>query len=440
MDSISIKDKPIVEMSITALRKALRLGELHPLEIYEAYMDKISLLNPVINAYTHLSNKLETDDIRDLPLSNIPIGIKDIFDVKGYPTTAGSQFLHYNPSTNASAVSVLTQNGAMVLGKTNTHEFAMGTTTINPHFGTTTNPWDSKRIAGGSSGGSAAAVGANMALVGLGSDTAGSTRIPAAFCGVIGLKPTYDQISCQGMIPLSWSLDHVGLLTRTVEDMQHVYSVFGTKSSKSYSLTPKTLRVGIIWDSISHLLDQVTNRAMINFVEQMQTLNIKTASYEFPLWEETMTCGFVISRIEAAAYHHKWLEEIPNQYGEDVRILLKTAQGLSGVEYVQAQRMRSMVIQKYEQIFESVDFLITPTVSVIAPLITDPVDRRVLTQFTMPFDVAGIPVVSIPVWASGSNLPVGIQIATKWNHELSLLKFARSIEEQLKSQSQNFPI
>ena len=319
----------------------------------------------------------------------------------------------------------------MVLGKTNTHEFAMGGTTINPHFGTTKNPWDLNRVAGGSSGGSAAAIAAGLSLIALGSDTAGSIRIPAAFCGVVGLKPTYDQIPCHGVVPLSWSLDHVGFLTRSVVDMRETWAaVFPDKNT--VPKLPPLMRIGVILDHLDTDLEPAIEAAMTFVLDQMSSWNVEMIQIAFPLWHDSLASAFVISRVEAATYHQQWLESHADKYGDDVRILLDVGRQFMGTDYVQSQRLRAEVITAYQRLFETVDFVITPTVSVLPPLINNPPDRSVLTQLTAPANLAGVPAISVPIW-NDSSLPIGLQIMAPWGQESALLTFAQQIEDHISA-------
>lgn len=427
----SVSRDAIIQMPIHALKHSMKTRDLALEEVYDAYQDHIARCNPVINAYTQTSSQEMSPDVHEGPLSGIPVAIKDIFDVLGYETTAGSSFFRRMPKQDAFAVSLLRQQGCVVLGKTNTHEFAMGGTTINPHFGTTKNPWDLNRVAGGSSGGSAAAIAAGLSLIALGSDTAGSIRIPAAFCGVVGLKPTYDQIPCHGVVPLSWSLDHVGFLTRSVVDMRETWAaVFPDKNT--VPKLPPLMRIGVILDHLDTDLEPAIEAAMTFVLDQMSSWNVEMIQIAFPLWHDSLASAFVISRVEAATYHQQWLESHADKYGDDVRILLDVGRQFMGTDYVQSQRLRAEVITAYQRLFETVDFVITPTVSVLPPLINNPPDRSVLTQLTAPANLAGVPAISVPIW-NDSSLPIGLQIMAPWGQESALLTFAQQIEDHISA-------
>ncbi len=393
-------------------------------DIFSAYHEQIVDHNPVLNAFTAIKEAI-SDEFCLGSLSGIPLAVKDIFDVVGYPTTAGSSFLSDIPDSDAKVVAQLREAGCLVMGKTNTHEFAMGGTTINPHFGTTRNPWDTQRIAGGSSGGSAVAVAAGMALVGLGSDTAGSIRIPAALCGVVGFKPTYDRLSCAGVVPLSWSLDHVGLLTKTVADMTQVFRIW-EPNLDFRELQPS--QVGVIFQSIDSLLDDSVRQGLCEAIRLVSHLGHHIDDTVLPRWEEGLGAAFIVSRVEGASYHQEWLDKYPEQYGTDVKMLLEAGQRFSGVDYVNSQRLRSMVIAAYEALFDRFDFLMLPTVSTQAPLIAEPSTRFTLTQLTSPFNLAGLPAISIPLIPTAQSLPVGIQFVAPWGQEHRLLALAQQWE------------
>ncbi|POB09393.1 amidase [Sulfobacillus sp. hq2] len=416
----------ITNLSLREILDAVGEKELSVNEIFTVYHEQIVDRNPVLNAFTVIE-PVPPVEVRMGPLSGIPVAIKDIFDVEGYPTTAGSAFLEEIPKADAVVVAQLREAGCLVMGKTNTHEFAMGATTINPHFGATRNPWDTERIAGGSSGGSAAAVAAGMAIVGLGSDTAGSIRIPAALCGVVGLKPTYGRLSCEGVVPLSWSLDHVGFLTKTVTDMTEVFRVWDPNVLDSSRLSPS--RVGVVLSSIESLLDDAVRQGMIEAIRMVTHLGYHTEETVLPLWEPGLGAAFILSRVEGASYHHEWLEKYPEQYGTDVRILLEAGRRFSGVDYVNSLRLRSMAMAEYQALFERFDFLMLPTVSIEAPLIAEPSTRNVLTQLTSPFNFSGLPAISVPLMPQGRELPVGIQFVAPWGQEHRLLALAQQWEQ-----------
>ena len=193
-----------------------------------------------------------------------------------------------------------------------------------------------------------------MALVGLGSDTAGSIRIPAALCGVVGLKPTYDRLSCAGLVPLSWSLDHVGLLTKTVADMIEVFRIW-EPNLDFRDLQPS--QVGVVFQSIDSLLDDSVRQGLCEAIRLVSHLGHHIDDTVLPRWEEGLGAAFIVSRVEGASYHQEWLDKYPEQYGTDVKILLEAGQRFSGVDYVNSQRLRSMVIAAYEALFDRFDFL-----------------------------------------------------------------------------------
>lgn len=418
----------LLSMSIRMVQESLANGDISTDDIFVAYHDQITRFNPAINAFTQVASDRPDSFLGHL--AGIPLAVKDIFDVVGYDTTAGSQFFRRRPTQDAYAVGQLRSAGCAIMGTTNTHEFAMGGTTINPHFGATHNPWDLKRIAGGSSGGSAAAIAAGMALVALGSDTAGSVRMPAAFCGVVGLKPTCGAISAQGVVPLSWSLDHVGLLTRSVEDLLAVWPIFSGDLVHGSRDSQAPIRVGVIYDQVATSLQPEVQSAMGTLIDKLADWDVALQPAQFPYWEESIAASFIVSRVEAATFHQPWLSTHPEQYGDDVRTLLEVGQQLTGTEYVQSLRMRQQVTEAYRALFSQVDFLISPTMAMVAPPLSAPPERTQLTQFTSPLNLVGLPALSFPIWGT-SPLPAGLQIIAPWGQESALLQFAQGLEQLL---------
>lgn len=421
-----MKQQNITEFGIVALQAAIEQGELTSAEVFGAYHERIIHNNPKLNAYTAVAQTFTPWTAHGI-LEGVPLAVKDIFDVAGYATTAGSKFLHEMPDKDADVVEDMLTAGCTLMGKTNTHEFAMGGTTINPHFGATANPWDPDRIAGGSSGGSAAAVAARMALIGLGSDTAGSIRIPAALCGIVGLKPTFGRLSCAGVVPLSWSLDHIGLLARDAKDMAAAYRLWERQGERIASYG--SARIGVIYDAIKSTVDKAVEQAMEEAMAMTADMGHRLVPCELPWWEEGLAAGFVISRVEGASYHEDWLQEFPEQYGDDVRILLEAGKRFSGVEYVKSLRLRTMILRAYQELFSQFDYLMLPTVSILAPMISEPSTRSTLTQLTAPFNMAGVPAISLPLIPEASRLPAGIQFVAPWGQEHALLAFAQQWEE-----------
>lgn len=429
----------LVNLSVAELQTRLDHKDLTPQAIMDAYRDRIRRLNPTYNIYL----AWDREPGRDMPgesgaLRGVPAAIKDMVDVGGWTTTGGSKFFRKQPSSDAWVVGRMRAAGAGVLGKANTHEFAAGGTTINPHFGPTRNPWDPSRIVGGSSGGSAAAVAARMALVAIGTDDAGSVRIPACLCGIVGLKPTFGRVGRTGVIPLSWSLDHVGPLTRTVDDCAVTYRVMAGHDPNdlgSVANPPATLpipergRVGVVTGTGSPLVDEEVAKAVQTAADWLSQSGMTVRELELPQWQSTLAANFTILRSETSALHQDWFSEHAGDYGEDVRTYIETGLRISAVDYLKALRMRGAIIETYRELFGEVDYLLTPTVPKLPPPIEGYQSHRFpLTQFTVPFDLTGLPALTVPMLSSG-RLPIGLQLVAPWWQEEWLFPVGRTLEQ-----------
>jgi aspartyl-tRNA(Asn)/glutamyl-tRNA(Gln) amidotransferase subunit A len=357
-----------------------------------------------------------------------------LYDTNGIRTTYGSRFFtDHIPTEDAFVVQKIKKAGAKIVGKTNTHEIALGVTNNNPHFGACKNPWDVTRISGGSSGGSAVAVSTGMAMAALGTDTGGSIRIPASLCGVVGLKPTYGRVSLRGVLPLSWNLDHAGPITRKVEDAALMLQVMGGYDEKD-PVTVKTLP----GDYSSHLRDGMENRkvglAVGNFIDEAdpqvlgavrnaamvlkkQGANVIEVNVDF--LREAALANALMTQADGAAFHRERMEQHPDWFGVDVRQRLQNGAAFTSTEYIQARRTQVETIRKLEILFESFDTLLLPTTPITAPALEgeDALERaRVLTRFTAPFNLSGIPALSLPCGFNSENLPIGLQIVSRaWN-------------------------
>ncbi|HWI66625.1 MAG TPA: amidase [Symbiobacteriaceae bacterium] len=356
----------------------------------------------------------------DLPDHGIPIAVKDVYDVAGLPTTAGSRILSGRIATeDAAVVRRLRAAGAVIVGKTATHEFAYGCTTDSPFHGPTRNPADLTRTPGGSSGGSAAAVAAGMVPIALGTDTAGSVRIPAACCGVVGFKPTYGKVSTEGIIPLSWSLDHPGTMACTVADIAWVHAVLTGETP--LGVTHPRIGVPSAW-----LETRIDPDVRSRFTEAIQGLDV--AEVELPPLEEFHFVSRVITLAEAGSYHQTHLDRLPD-YAPDVRARVELGQVIPARDYLLAQRMRAHLIRQMATVMEQVDVLVMPTLPLPAPLIGE---RRwegeavadALTRFTAPFNVTGQPAISLPCGMTSAGLPVGLQLVGASHQDAALLGIA----------------
>lgn len=387
------------------------------------------------------------------PLDGVPIAIKDLIYIDGVRCTAGSRVLAENVAPyDAEVIRKLKAAGAVLVGTTNLHEFAAGTTNVNPHFGPVRNPWDVRRMSGGSSGGSAVAVAAGMAPGALGTDTGGSVRIPAALCGVLGLKPTYGRVSRLGVIPLAPSLDAVGVLAASAWDVGALLQVISGHEKGDVTTVESEdadylaslaepfpgARIGVVHGYFQDSIDPEVEENLDEFVSRLQGVGCR-ADELTPDWiSEAYERWVPIRRAEATAFHLKWLESTPELYGQDVRRLLEQGKDVLAVDYVSAINARPSFMERFSATMRDFDFLALPTTTVHAPLLDQssvvikgkevPV-YSALNRLPIPFNYVGCPVLSVPTGLS-HGLPMGVQFVGKLFDERGLLRFARAIEER----------
>lgn len=445
-----------ITLNLAAARAALGRGECPARELADFYLERIQRLNPELNAFLTVTAEsaraqaARADAQRaggDVApaLLGIPFALKDLFATQGVRTTAGSRILRAAvPMEDAHVVTRLHQAGSVMLGKLNMHEFAYGATNENPHYGDAKNPWALDRVTGGSSGGSAAAVAARMCLGALGSDTGGSIRIPAALCGVTGIKPTYGRVSLRGVIPLSWSNDHIGPLAQTAEDCALILDAIAGYDPRD----PVSVNVPVpdfaaaINEPLrglrlaaprgyfeSGVADEIL-RAVADAARVFQDLGAVRVERELDKAVEMFTANRTILRVEAAAYHRGWLESNAADYGEDVRARLASAKTISASEFALARRQQVELTRALELWFSDIDWMLIPTTRIPAPARgSDAVAlAQQLTGLTAPFDVTGFPAISIPGGFTSDGLPIGIQlVAQKWN-ESCILRAAHQFQ------------
>ncbi len=367
-------------------------------------------------------------------LSGLTFAVKDNIFTGGVRTTASSRILmDFVPDKDAFIVARIRSEGGTVEGKTNNHEFAIGATNTSSIFGPARNPLDTDRISGGSSGGSAVAVAAGMVDVGIGTDTGGSVRIPSAMCGVAGLKPTTGLIPSDGVIPLSTTLDSVGIIAREVSTIRRVFqAVVPGAALKSVRPAAKATRVGLMLfgdDSVSRLL-------LGNLERILSRLEVKTVS--LPILEEKgRTARRIISAVESAAYHRKWLGSKADAYFPDVRKVLLSGLETRGVDYIGALQTMAHIQEEYEEAFSGVDVLLSPTVATVAPKISDVVGREfdyrdALLGRTELFNVSLAPSITIN-GGTIDDLPVGLMVSGRRFDDYSVLDFAERLQESLIS-------
>lgn len=445
----------MTRLTISEASQLLRDGELSPVELTEACLAQIEKLNPTLNAFITVTHEEALDAARTAeaeieqgqwrgPLHGIPIGLKDIFDTAWTRTTCGSAlFAERVPTEDAFVVQRLKEAGAVIVGKQNMQEFAWGGTSASSHFGPVRNPWDTGRISGGSSGGSAVAVATGMCLGALGTDTGGSVRQPASFCGIVGLKPTYGRVSTRGVFPLSWSLDHVGPLSRTVKDaalMMDVIAGYDPQDPTSVDWPTESYteafdgegncRVGVVRDYFFDGLDPEVEARINDALRVVSNLAIDVIEVRLP------DTPALVQAPEVLAVHAEHFAESPALYRDWMQKRLKQAQAIDTVSYVNARRELETVRRNVEQIFSRVDLLVTPTVRVPPITIDDalamnePPPAGELWLFnTRPFNACGLPTISIPCGFTKNSLPVGLQVAGPRFGEGKVLAFASAFEE-----------
>ena len=450
----------LATLSLSTAIEAFRRCDFSSLELTEACLRQIERLNPVLNAFitptlelavqgamqADVLNANQPSNLNELTLLGMPIALKDLFETAGIRTTAGSRFFAGNiPAEDAQAVLKLKLAGAVVVGKTNTHEIALGVTGVNPHFGAVKNPWDTSRIPGGSSSGSAVAVSTGMSLAALGTDTGGSIRIPAALCGVVGLKPTYGRISTRGVFPLSWNLDHVGPLTRTVRDAAQVLSAlagFDPHDPASVDVSVDDYlsgidggvegwRVALAMGEYVEASETEVASAVEAAAQVFKSLGAHVEKVEMDWLGEMALANGRMTQADAAAFHRERLAEHPDWFGADVYQRLQSGAALTSSEYALARRAQAEGRRRFEMFFAKYDLLLLPTTPIPAPLIegTEAVESaRQLTRFTAPFNLAGLPALSVPCGFAGGGLPVGLQIVSKHWGEAKVLQAGHAYE------------
>jgi aspartyl-tRNA(Asn)/glutamyl-tRNA(Gln) amidotransferase subunit A len=462
-----------MELQLLTLGEAasqIQKKELSPRELTQACAERIQALDPLLNCFItrtvdaalEQARRAETEIQRGGylgPLHGIPLAVKDLFETAGVRTTAGSRFFaDYFPQEDALVIQKLRSAGAVFLGKLNMHEVALGLTTVNPHYGPCHNPWSLERISGGSSGGSAAAVAAGLCLGSLGSDTGGSIRVPASLCGVVGLKPTFGRVSLRGVIPLSWNLDHVGPLARSVRDaailLQAIAGYDDQDPASVDAPVPDYLAglqdgvrgwtIGLASDAFYTESDPQVWQAIQAAADVFRHLGAQVIPVELPEAYQAAQANGLMVQSDAAAFHQERLATRPEDFGADVLKRLQTGAALSSTEYILARRTQSIFRRRCERLFESIDLLVTPATAVTAPLIEGPdaiEQARRLTRYTAPFNLAGLPAISLPAGFSGQAssvaeglpaedvLPIGMQLVAPAWAEARLLRGAYAYEQ-----------
>lgn len=437
---------PLAFASIGTLARELRDGNLGALQLIELYAERIERYGDLSKAFISLdldrarerARAIDRDFDRALALNAIPYACKDLFDVAGIATTAGSKVLQDNIArTDADAIAAMNRGGAIFLGKNNLHEFAYGATGENSLYGTSPNPYNHARLAGGSSSGSAAALGFGLCAAALGTDTGGSVRAPAALCGLVGFKPTYGRVSSAGVIPYAWSLDHVGTLTRTAADAASLFRNLLPDADTSADVDLKNLRIGIPESFFYERCDTQILDSMDAMIAFLRAGGARLAKVTMPSLQYSRTVSLTVQMPEALSYHNRYLETHGHLYSQDFRAGLALAQCLLAEQYVRAKRFIESYRRDMDSTFAEVDFILTPATPVIAPPIgavevsVDGVSEpagNAITRYTSFFNLTGHPAITMPCGMHGSGLPIGAQLIGPQYADETLLNLASRIE------------
>ena len=450
----------LLSFDVATLAAKLREKEISPVELTEAYLDRIQRTDDKIRAYitvtADLARKAEHEIVAGKwrgPFHGVPIGLKDLCYTKGILTTGGSKILgEFKPSHDCTVWTRLARAGAILLGKLNLHEFAYGITSSNPHWGFVRNPYGLDRIPGGSSGGSAAAIVARSAAATIGTDTGGSIRIPAALCGCVGLKPTWSRVSRYGILPLAYTMDHAGPITRTVRDAALMLNVIaGHDRNDSTSSRERVsdytqgldseisgMKIGIVRELMDNLSPDV-QQSFEAATTQLRALGATVDEVSIPSLALSGIINGIVTWAEATEIHQKWMATRPQDYGDDVRGLLEVGMMIPGSAYVRAQRARARVLAQGMEVLAERDVLIAPGAGIPAPKIGE--GRRFnadgggvdllagILRFTQPFDVTGQPAIAIPTGLSPEGLPLSMQIVGRPFAEATVLQVASAYEK-----------
>ena len=473
----------LTKLTIAELQEQLQKRAVTAREIAEAHLKRIDERDPQVKAFLRLSPERALEQAAAIdrlvekkqplpPLAGVPMAIKDVIATRDVPTTAGSRILeNYRPPYDATAVSRLEQAGAVILGKTNCDEFAMGSSTENSSYFPTRNPHDLERVPGGSSGGSAAAVADALALASLGSDTGGSIRQPASFCGVVGVMGTYGRVSRYGLIAFASSLDHIGPFARTVRDAAAVLQVMAGRDSNDSTSADvpvpdyaaelekpvKGMKVGVPKEYFGAGLDTEVRAQVEKGIERLRELGCELREVSLPHTDYAIACYYIIAPAEASsnlarydgvryAFRAPGADSLEAMYhttrgagfGAEVkrRIMLGTyvlSAGYYEAYYLKAQKVRTLLYQDFVRAFEQVDALVTPTAPTpafkLGEKTNDPLQMYLADIYTVTGSLAGVPGISVPCGKSKAGLPIGLQLFAKHFDEARLLRLAHAFEQ-----------
>lgn len=461
------RDDVLCFLGAAELGRRMARRELSPVAVVEAHLDRIAALDRKLNAFLVVTAERARDEARAAerelaagpprgPLHGVPFALKDLFDAAGLATTAGAKSpAVVAPVRDAAAYARLREAGVVFLGKTNLHEFAFGITSDNPHFGPVRNPWDPARSPGGSSGGSGAALAAGLCAASLGTDTGGSIRIPAAACGVVGLKPTLGRVSRGGVVPLCWSLDTVGPMARTVEDVALLMDAIAGPDAEDGSGAPvpaaavagprrpaesfgreleagaRGLALGVPREWFFEGVEPGVVAAVEAALAALEREGARRVEVATPGMAEAHTAHHAILAVEAATFHARRLRERPGDLGDDVRRGLELGSLVPAVDYVNARRVQTVARATFAAALERADVLVTPALPAAPPRVGEAMSREpavAWNRLLTPLNLAGLPALSVPCGFDGAGLPVGLQLVARPFAEASLLRAGRAVE------------
>ena len=463
-------------LTIASVAPRIATQEVSPVELTASYLARIKRFNPTLNAYSTImeedaladARRAETEIARGNyrgALHGVPVSIKDNLAVKGYPTTAGSQILAgWKPDFDATVVTRLREAGAIILGKNNMHEWAGGGTTINPYFGTTHNPWDTSRVPGGSSGGSAAAVAADLCLISIGTDNAGSVRNPASWCGIVGLKATYGRVSRYGGVAGTggFSSDHFGPFAKTVEDCALALSAIGGEDTRdplsssepvpdyrnSIGNSVVGMKVGVVQDFFDELMVGEVAESFQESLTALESLGMQVKEITIPHMNMIPAVQTATSRCENLVAHEPYLRNRARDYSPDLLHRNIASLTIPASSYITAQRVRRVICQEFEAALKDVQVIVAPTVGITAPTIEEcqqgfaDIDGRrvpfrhpsgsIGTRCTIPFNVIGLPALSVCCGFTETALPIGLQLVGPCFQESLVFQVAHAYEQATK--------
>lgn len=435
-------------LSIKEMLEGFRKKELSPVEVTREYMKRAKQAES-LNAFIKLTeetalNQAKMAEIRWSmgqagKLEGIPLSYKDNIHVKGVPATSGSIIdRDFVPTDNAPIIQTLQKDGAIMIGKTNMHEFAFGITNNNPFYGPARNPWNPGYISGGSSGGSAVSVAANLCAASIGTDTGGSIRIPASCCGLIGLKPTYGLLNNAGITPLSWSLDHNGPIVQNTADLALVMGAL-TNSNYSYENTSiKGWRIGIPSNFFTDRIEPEVMEVYEITLKRFEELGASLVYVEIPHVEETSSLTFTLAIAEAGYVHKDRIARNLGKYGEDVKQIMESSTSIQAIDYINALRRKEQITKEFDILFKDIDLIVIPTLPALPKAIgeggvqfngeTESIFNCMI-RYTSYFNLTGHPALSIPAGLSEERLPVGVQLVGKKMSERGLISAAAAFEK-----------